>query len=183
MYTSGPYHRSQLLDPVALTTTPTTNTLTNTNATFVQLANGDVLAYGGLSDNVLNGNAQVYRNATGLWTDVGSRNTFRQGSRGFLLASGDVLVVGGADASHATLASAEIYHPYERPRDGALCAIAAVWDATDATRWHRLTTCIEGDPDEGLVEAQPDWARECAPAFLPHHSRGSISGVGHGVCS
>jgi hypothetical protein len=35
----------------------------------------------------------------------------RQGSRGFLMSSGDVLVVGGADANGNTLSSAEIYHP------------------------------------------------------------------------
>jgi large repetitive protein len=102
---------SQLLDPVALTTTPTTNTLAIANATFVQLANGDVLAFGGQISNMPAVEAQVYRNATGLWTTVGSMHEARQGTRGFLMSSGDVLVVGGADANGSTLSSAEIYHP------------------------------------------------------------------------
>jgi hypothetical protein len=55
--------------------------------------------------------AEVYRNATGLWTVVGSMHEARQGSRGFLLPFGDVLVVGGASAPGVTLATAEIYHP------------------------------------------------------------------------
>ena len=99
---------SQLLDPVALTTTPTTNTLAIANATFVQLASGDVLAFGGQINNTPTVEAQVYRNATGLWTTVGNMHEARLG---FLMSSGDVLVVGGADADKSTLSSAEIYHP------------------------------------------------------------------------
>jgi hypothetical protein len=102
---------SQLLDPVALTTTATTNSLTLTNPVFVQLANGDVLAYGGQKNGAPAADAQVYRNATGLWTTVGSLHQPRDGSRGFLLPSGDVLVVGGADSPGDALATAEIYHP------------------------------------------------------------------------
>jgi hypothetical protein len=102
---------SNLLDPGALTTTPTTNALAIANATFVQLANGDVLAFGGKESNVLTVDVQVYRNATGLWTAVGPLHQPRQGSRGFLLRSGEVLVVGGSDPSGTALAAAEIYHP------------------------------------------------------------------------
>jgi hypothetical protein len=102
---------SNLLDPVGLTTTPTTNALAISSASFVQLANGDVLAFGGQKNSVPVVDAEVYRNATGLWTAVGSMHEVRQGSRGFLMASGDVLIVGGASATNVTLATAEIYHP------------------------------------------------------------------------
>ncbi len=102
---------SQLLDPDGLTTTPTTNALSISNATFVQLASGDVLAFGGQVSGALSTDAQVYRNATGQWTAVGSMHQARQGSRGVLMTSGDVLVVGGADESSNALTSAEIFHP------------------------------------------------------------------------
>ena len=72
---------SNLLDPVALTTTPTTNALAISSASFVQLANGDVLAFGGQKNSVPVVDAEVYRNATGLWTAVGSMHEVRQGSR------------------------------------------------------------------------------------------------------
>ncbi len=102
---------SQLLDPDGFTTTATTNALSITNATFVQLASGDVLAFGGKVGGSLSTAAEVYKTATGQWTPVGSMHQARQGSRGFLMTSGDVLVVGGADASNNALTSAEIYHP------------------------------------------------------------------------
>ena len=98
-------------NPATLMTTATSNSLTLTNPVFVQLANGDVLAYGGQKDGAPAADAQVYRNATGLWTVVGSLHQPRDGSRGFLLPSGDVLVVGGADSPGDALATAEIYHP------------------------------------------------------------------------
>ena len=103
-------HRSSSI-PTASTTTATTNALSISNATFVQLANGDVLAFGGKVGTSLSTVAEVYENATGEWTPVGGMHQARQGSRGFLMTSGDVLVVGGADASNDALTSAEIYHP------------------------------------------------------------------------
>ncbi len=102
---------SQLLDPVALTATPTANALAIASATFVQLANGDVLAFGGQVSGMPTLEAQVYRNATGMWTPVGSLHELRLGGRGFLMSSGNVLIVGGADANNNALTSAEIYHP------------------------------------------------------------------------
>jgi hypothetical protein len=102
---------SQILDPDGLTTAATSNAPSLSNASFVQLANGDVLAFGGKVSGSLSTAAEVYRNATGQWTAVGSMHQARQGSRGFLMTSGDVLVVGGADENSNALTSAEIYHP------------------------------------------------------------------------
>jgi N-acetylneuraminic acid mutarotase len=102
---------SYLLDPVALSTTPTTNALASTSPALVQLANGDVLAFCGQENNAAVADAQVYHHATGLWTAVGSLHQARSGCRGFLMPSGEVLVVGGGDANGAPLATAEIYHP------------------------------------------------------------------------
>jgi hypothetical protein len=102
---------SYLLDPVALTTTPTTGALPSTSPALVQLANGDVLALGGQENNVAVAGAQVYGAATGLWKAVGSLHQPRSACRGFLLPSGEVLVVGGADSNGTPLQTAEIYHP------------------------------------------------------------------------
>jgi Kelch motif protein len=98
---------SYLFDPVALTATPTTNTPPYTQETFVQLVNGDVLALPPKSAAAPN--AYVYRSAGGLWTEVGSPGFL--GCRGFLLSSGEVLVVGGSDANGMSQAMGMIYHP------------------------------------------------------------------------
>jgi hypothetical protein len=103
---------SNLLDPVALTTTPTSNAPAASNPMMVQLANGDVLAAGGSGAvNATVAGARVYSDATGLWGSVGSLHEPRSAGRAVLLPSGDVLVVGGSGASGGALATAEIYHP------------------------------------------------------------------------
>ncbi len=99
---------SYLFDPVALTATPTTNAPPYTQETFMQLANGDVLALPPKSAAAAP-NAYVYHDATGLWTEVGSPGFL--GCRGFLLSSGEVLVVGGSDSSGKSQATGMIYHP------------------------------------------------------------------------
>lgn len=99
---------SYLFDPVALTATPTTNAPPYTQETFVQLVNGDVLALPPKSAAAAP-NAYVYRNAGELWTEVGSPGFL--GCRGFLLSSGEVLVVGGSDANGMSQATGMIYHP------------------------------------------------------------------------
>jgi N-acetylneuraminic acid mutarotase len=54
----------------------------------------------------------VYGVQTNTWKTVGSLNQPRGGAIGaFLLASGDVLVVGGTDQNGVPLATAEVYHP------------------------------------------------------------------------
>ncbi|MGH7437395.1 MAG: hypothetical protein ACRENE_17085, partial [Polyangiaceae bacterium] len=94
------------------TTGPTKAALTNFSPNLVQLANGDVLAFGGTLSGVPTSVAQVYSAASNIWRNVGNMTEARGGAAGaFLLASGDVLIVGGDDASGAPLATAEIYHP------------------------------------------------------------------------
>jgi hypothetical protein len=103
---------ANLLDPVALTTAPTTNAPVTTIPIMVQLANGDVLAVGGSgATQATTADAVLYSAATGLWGSVGSLHGPRSAGRAFLMPSGDVLVVGGSDATGAALATAEIYHP------------------------------------------------------------------------
>jgi hypothetical protein len=94
------------------TTAATKSALANFSPNLVQLANGDVLAFGGTLSGVPTSVAQVYSAATNMWHNVGTMTQARSGAVGaFLLPSGDVLIVGGDDASGAPLATAEIYHP------------------------------------------------------------------------
>ena len=53
---------------------------------------------------------KVFAQASGTWTTTGSLNTARAGHTATLLLNGQVLVVGGEDATGA-LASAELYNP------------------------------------------------------------------------
>jgi N-acetylneuraminic acid mutarotase len=94
------------------TTGPTKAALNNFSPNLVQLANGDVLAFGGTLSGAPTAVAQVYSASTNMWRNVGNMTQARGGAAGaFLLASGDVLIVGGDDASGAPLATAEVYHP------------------------------------------------------------------------
>lgn len=103
-----------LFDPGGTNATilPTTNAIASFSPTFVQLSNGDVLAFGGTLNGAPTVTAQVYGASTNTWRTVGDLNQPRGGAIGaFRLASGDVLIVGGADENGTPLATAEIYHP------------------------------------------------------------------------
>jgi|HubBroStandDraft_6_1064221.scaffolds.fasta_scaffold07564_4 hypothetical protein len=91
---------------------PTTNAIASFSPTFVQLSNGDVLAFGGTLNGAPTVTAQVYGAQTNTWRTVGNLNQPRGGAVGaFMLASGNVLIVGGTDQNGNPLATAEIYHP------------------------------------------------------------------------
>jgi hypothetical protein len=101
-----------LFDPATNATSLTKNALSNFSPNLVQLASGDVLAFGGTLSGGPTAVAQVYVAATNTWHTVGPMTQPRSGAVGaYLLASGDVLIAGGEDASGAPLATAEIYHP------------------------------------------------------------------------
>jgi hypothetical protein len=101
-----------LFDPSNNSLGPTKNAIANFSPNLVQLANGDVLAFGGTLSGAPTAVAQVYQAATNMWRTVGNMTQARSGAVGaYLLASGDVLIAGGEDQSGAPLASAEIYHP------------------------------------------------------------------------
>ena len=103
-------------------------TLTGSTATARQsfgtavLPSGKVLAAGGRSNNVENGNdwlasAEVYDPATGTWSPTGSMSTLRSRFSLTVLPSGKVLAVGGYNGNTGTptldihLRSAEVYDP------------------------------------------------------------------------
>jgi len=100
-----------LLDPTTWTTTTVSNPLTNTSVMLVQLANGDVLGVGGEAGGMATAQAERFSASTGQWAAVGSLHQPRSTGRALLLPSGEVLVVGGSDATGAALASAELFHP------------------------------------------------------------------------
>jgi hypothetical protein len=111
--TTAPIPGMLLLDPGSANATgPTQNALANFSPNLVQLASGDVLAFGGTLSGAPTATAQVYSWATNAWSTVGHMTQARSGAVGaYLLASGEVLVAGGADESGMPLATAEIYHP------------------------------------------------------------------------
>ena len=81
------------------------------------LANGQVLVVGGRTAYDANGclavtaKAEIYNPATGTWTATGAMRGARHEMNATRLASGKVLVVGGATASMDALNSTEIYDP------------------------------------------------------------------------
>lgn len=84
--------------------------------TVTLLPNGKVLILGGLNSNTVSAasalnTAELYDPATGFFTATGNMTTPRDLATATVLPSGKVLVVGGYDATGATLASAELYDP------------------------------------------------------------------------
>jgi hypothetical protein len=101
-----------LFDPQTNAVGATKNALGNFSPNLIQLANGDVLAFGGTLSGAPTAVAQVYQAATNMWRTVGNMTQARSGAVGaYLLASGDVLIAGGDDQTGLPLATAEIYHP------------------------------------------------------------------------
>ena len=82
--------------------------------TATRLADGKVLVAGGFQpmgpQTIYLASAELYDPAADLWTPVGSLSTGRSNHRAVLLASGKVLIMGGAD-SQSFFASAELYDP------------------------------------------------------------------------
>jgi hypothetical protein len=101
-----------LFDPATFDVSPTMNAIPGWSPELVQLASGDVLAFGGILGGVPTEMAQVYSVATNTWNAVGNLTEPRGGFVGaHVLASGDVLVVGGTNPRGEALATAEIFHP------------------------------------------------------------------------
>jgi len=101
-----------VFDPATNGASSTKNALANFSPNLVQLASGDVLAFGGTLGGAPTSAAQVYVASTNTWRTVGNMTQSRSGAVGaYLLASGDVLIAGGVDQSGVPLATAEIYHP------------------------------------------------------------------------
>lgn len=85
-----------------------------TDFQMVLLPDGNVLAAGGIDDNVTLASADLYNPAAGTWTATGSLATARLVFQMVLLRNGNVLAAGGQDSSGLAanpLASAEVYNP------------------------------------------------------------------------
>jgi Galactose oxidase, central domain len=84
------------------------------------LANGQVLVAGGCTAYDVNGclsvttKAEIYNPATGTWKATGALRGARHAMTATLLASGKVLVAGGATAAMDAINSSEIYDPVAR---------------------------------------------------------------------
>ncbi len=84
--------------------------------TVTLLPNGKVLILGGLNSNTVSAalalnTAELFDPATGVFTATGSMTAPRDLATATVLPNGKVLVVGGYDATSATLTSAELYDP------------------------------------------------------------------------
>jgi hypothetical protein len=95
--------------------TGTLTTLRREN-TVTLLPNGKVLILGGLNSNTVSAalalnTAELYDPATGVFTATGNMTTARDLATATVLPNGKVLVVGGYNATSATLTSAELYDP------------------------------------------------------------------------
>jgi hypothetical protein len=109
---------AELYNPIAGTFTAT-GSMVQARAEFgvTRLANGQVLVAGGCTAYDANGclavtnKAEIYNPATGTWTATGALRGARHAMTATRLASGKVLVAGGATASMDALNSSEIYDP------------------------------------------------------------------------
>jgi Kelch motif len=102
----------------------------------VRLADGRVLATGGVTATATTGTAEVFDPAAGTWSLTGSLITPRSRHTATLLADGRVLVTGGRFRG-ASLASAEIYDADA----GMWLAVAAMHAARDN---HAATLLADG---------------------------------------
>ena len=108
--------------------------------TLTRLLDGRVLATGGSTspsgDTDFLASAEVFDPATNLWTPTNPMTGARSSHMALLLASGDVLVVGG-DGAGGALASAELYSP-------ATGTWATVGSLTTARTGHGMVPLAEG---------------------------------------
>lgn len=109
---------AELFNPTAGTFTAT-GSMIQARAEFgvTLLANGQVLVVGGCTAYDANGclavtnKAEIYNPATGTWTATGALRAARHAMTATRLASGKVLVAGGATAAMDAINSSEIYDP------------------------------------------------------------------------
>lgn len=112
---------AELYNPIAGTFTAT-GSMVQARAEFgvTLLANGQVLVAGGCTAYDANGclavttKAEIYNPATGTWKATGALRGARHAMTATRLASGKVLVAGGATASMDAINSSEIYDPAAR---------------------------------------------------------------------
>jgi hypothetical protein len=114
---------AEIYDPGSGTWSPTGSmAFPRTNATYVTLGNGQVLALGGWSQiSALTAtgvflvgeplsSAEIYDPDAGTWTPTGSMTTARGYAAASLLANGEVLVAAGSGSTgHDPLYSAEVF--------------------------------------------------------------------------
>lgn len=115
---SATTNSAELYNPTSGTFTAT-GSMVQARAEFAitLLANGQVLVAGGCTAYDANGcssttnKAEIYNPATGKWTATAVLRAARHAMNATLLASGKVLVAGGATAASDALNSTEIYDP------------------------------------------------------------------------
>jgi N-acetylneuraminic acid mutarotase len=115
---SATIRSAELYNPIAGTFT-VTGPMMQARAEFgvTLLANGQVLVAGGCTAYDANGclavtnKAEIYNPATGTWTATSAMRAARHAMTATRLASGKVLVAGGATAAMDALNSSEIYDP------------------------------------------------------------------------
>lgn len=109
---------AELYNPAARTFTAT-GSMVQARAEFgiTLLANGQVLVAGGCTAYDVNGcaattnKAEIYNPASGTWKATGALRGARHAMTATLLASGKVLMAGGATAASDAINSTEIYDP------------------------------------------------------------------------
>jgi hypothetical protein len=111
--------------------------------TLTHLADGRILAAGGLNGSTGLFSAELFNPATGLWTPTGSLKAARWGHSATLLEDGSVLVTGGSTdrpggGGVTALRSAERFDPGPGPDDGEWHPAQAMTDARTAHTAIRL---------------------------------------------
>jgi galactose oxidase-like protein/Kelch motif protein len=115
---SATTNSAEIYNPIAGTFTPT-GSMVQARAEFgaTLLANGQVLVAGGCTSYDANGclavttKAEIYNPMTGTWKATGALRGARHAMTATRLASGKVLVAGGATAAMDAINSSEIYDP------------------------------------------------------------------------
>jgi N-acetylneuraminic acid mutarotase len=134
---SATTNSAEIYNPIAGTFTAT-GSMVQARAEFgvTLLANGQVLVAGGCTAYDANGclavttKAEIYNPATGTWKATGTLRGARHAMTATLLASGKVLVAGGATAAMDAINSSEIYDPTARTWTLGLKMVTARSDYT-----------------------------------------------------
>jgi hypothetical protein len=167
----GASSTAEIFDPAARTFTPTGNMhVGRFFFTATRLGNGRVLVAGGVCDNngcvgTLTSSAELFNPATGTFAFTGGMSVQRSSHTATLLASGAVLVTGGASSTGVT-AAAELFNP----STGAFSRTASMRSPRElhtATRLTNGAVLVTGGINGSITLSSAELFQPTSGSFVP----------------